>query len=190
MVLDACVLSEAAVSDLILRLADEPNLLMPRWTHEIWNETLRTWVEKLGWDERIALSRLGAAIDCFPEAMIEGFEHLIEKCENHPKDRHVLAAAIHSRTDVIVTFNVRDFKPEHLRPWGIVAVHPADYLQLLFDHDRATATTVLEAMAAKTRRTLPEIVARLAWHVEPFSAYVAAELGFELPILSPRQWMR
>lgn len=47
--LDANVLAEEAVSDLFLRLAEEPRLLIPRWTETIWDETLRTLIHKLGW---------------------------------------------------------------------------------------------------------------------------------------------
>jgi len=33
---------------------------------------------------------------------------------NDPKDRHVLAAAVHGEVPIIVTFNLRHFKREHL----------------------------------------------------------------------------
>lgn len=160
------------------------------WSEEIWAETRRTWVEKFGWSSELADSRISAAEGFFPEAMIQGFEHIIPKCENHPKDRHVLAAAIHSGTKTIVTFNIRDFKPEALETWGIRAVHPADYLKVLFDHDRAAVTNALHGMAIKANRTVPEILARLAWSVRPFSAYVSAVFGSDLPEIAPYDWRR
>lgn len=189
-VLDACVLTEAAVSDLFLRLSEAPRLLSPKWTETIWNEVRRTWVDKLNWDESLAEARLQAAQGFFPEAMISGFEHIIPKCENHPKDRHVLAAAIHSNTQTIVTFNVKDFKPEALAQWGITATHPADYLKVLFDHDQAAVTNALHRMALKAQRTVPEILGRLAWYVKPFSEYVSAEFASDLPEISPHAWHR
>ncbi len=189
-VLDACVLAEAAVSDLFLRLSEEPRLLLPRWTEAIWDEALRTWVERCGWSVELAESRVRAATGFFPEAMIEGFEHLIPHCLNHPKDRHVLAAAIHSKTEIIVTFNAKDFKPAALEPWGINAVHPAEYLRVLFDHDQAAVANALNSMASKAVRTVPELLGRLAWYVRPFSEYVAKEFAMELPNISPRDWRR
>jgi hypothetical protein len=39
-------------------------------------------------------------------------------------DRHVLAAALACVADSIVTFNTRDFPPDVLRPFGVVAVTP------------------------------------------------------------------
>ncbi len=189
-VLDASVLAEAAVSDLFLRLSEEPRLLLPRWTENIWEETRRTFVEKLGWPEGVADSRIKAAHETFPEAMVTGYEHLTEQCQNHPDDRHILAAAIHSSTETIVTFNVKDFKAEALGPWGINAAHPADYLKVLYDHDPAAVTNALHAMAAKAKRTVPEMLGRLAWYAASFSEYVANAQSLDLPIIKPVEWRR
>jgi predicted nucleic acid-binding protein len=38
-----------------------------------------------------------------------------------PADRHVLAAAIRGRADVIVTMNLKDFPAGTLAPYGIEA---------------------------------------------------------------------
>jgi len=187
-VLDACVLAEAAVSDLFLRLSEEPRLLLPRWTEEIWSETRRTWIEKLGWNPELADARIKAAITFFPDAMVAGYEVLVPACANHPKDRHVLAAAIHSGTEIIVTFNVKDFKAEALAPWGISAAHPSDYLKVLFDHDQAAVTNALHSMARKSNRSLAEMLARLAWYVRPFSDYVSAALALETIEIEPGAW--
>jgi hypothetical protein len=112
--------------------------------------------------------------------MIEGFEHIIPKCENHPKDRHVLAAAIHSKTETIVTFNVKDFKSEALAPWGITASHPADYLKVLFEHDKAAVFKQnLHSMASKAQSTVPEILGRLAWYVAGASCFAQLQYFWE-----------
>jgi hypothetical protein len=101
---------------------------LPRWTEEIWSETRRTWIDKLGWPPELAEERISAPTGYFPDAMVSGHGSLIASCKNHPKDRHVLAAAILSKTETIATFNVEDFKLDALEPWGVVAVQPADYL--------------------------------------------------------------
>ncbi len=186
--LDANVLAEAAISDLFLRLAEEPRLLLPRWTPEIWAETRRTWVERLGWPEEIADRRIAAAVETFPEAMVLGYEPFLALCENHPKDRHVLAAAISSKIETIVTFNVKDFGALALQPHGVSAAHPADYLKVLYDHDPVVVMSVLHAMAGKARRTVPELLARLAWHASPFSRHVAQAESLVLLEISPSQW--
>lgn len=44
------------------------------------------------------------------EALVESYESLIETLVlPDPNDRHGLAAAIHAKVDLIVTFNLRDF---------------------------------------------------------------------------------
>jgi len=45
----------------------------------------------------------------FPDAMVTGYESLVDAMTNHPKDRHVLAAAVRANAEVIVTFNLSDF---------------------------------------------------------------------------------
>lgn len=62
-------------------------------------------------------------------AVITGYDHL-GKGLHLPDlgDRHVVAAAVHGRVDVIVTQNLRDFPREVLGPLGLQAVHPDDFL--------------------------------------------------------------
>jgi hypothetical protein len=59
------------------------------------------------------------------DALVTGYEDLIPGLHlPDPNDRHVLAAAIRGRADVIVTLNIRDFPGHVLAPYGIVAQHP------------------------------------------------------------------
>jgi len=130
--LDACVIANFPVCDLYLRLAESPRLLIPKWSEEILIEVHRTHVEKLQWPEELADSFQSAVREAFPEAMITGYEELILLMKNEEKDRHVLAAAVREKLDLIITFNLKDFKDEHLHPWNLKAVHPQDYLLSLY----------------------------------------------------------
>jgi predicted nucleic acid-binding protein len=47
---------------------------------------------------------------------VEGYEPLIEVMTNDPGDRHVLAAAVRSHSDLIVTYNRRHFPAASVRP--------------------------------------------------------------------------
>ena len=68
------------------------------------------------------------------DGLVIGFEGLIDALElPDPGDRHVLAAAIHSRADVIVTDNLPHFPPEQLSRYGIEAQHPDEFLTHLID---------------------------------------------------------
>jgi hypothetical protein len=133
-VLDACVLANYAVTDVFLTFAEEPRLLLPRWSETILDKTRRAHVE-IGWPENLIESFQETLRTHFPEAIITGHEYLIEQCRNEQNDRHALACAIHAKAEVIVTFNLRDFPEEALQPWSITAMHPQDQLLLLYGLD-------------------------------------------------------
>jgi predicted nucleic acid-binding protein len=189
-VLDANILAESAISDLFLRLSEEPGLVNPRWTEDIWEEARRTMLSKLGWTEETADSRIAAAQATFPEAMVTDYEGFVEKCTNDPKDRHVLAAAIRANVETIVTMNVKHFKAADLAPWGVTAVHPGDFLRVLYDLDEGVVVSVLRRMAAIRKKTFVEMLTRLNAGVPAFTAHVASELGLEVPAYSPQVWKR
>jgi predicted nucleic acid-binding protein len=51
------------------------------------------------------------------DCLVTGFEPLISALRlPDPDDRHVLAAAIVGRADLILTFNLKDFPSESLAP--------------------------------------------------------------------------
>jgi hypothetical protein len=65
---------------------------------------------------------------------LSGYESLIEGLQlPDPNDRHVLAAAIRGRADVIVTMNLKDFPADVLAPFGIEAQHPDEFVLHLLD---------------------------------------------------------
>jgi hypothetical protein len=63
------------------------------------------------------------------DALVAGYEPLIEALVlPDPGDRHVLAAPVVCKASCIVTFNVADFPPDRVAPYGLHAVHPDDFL--------------------------------------------------------------
>jgi hypothetical protein len=63
------------------------------------------------------------------DALVTGYETLIPSLRlPDDNDRHVLAAAIVGRCDVIVTANLKDFPEAALAPFGIEAQHPDEFL--------------------------------------------------------------
>lgn len=186
--LDACVLAEASVADLYLRLSEEPRLLLPKWTSKIWDEVDRTCLEKLGWNPQVVRERRRVATTFFEEAMVTGYEHLEKVCENHEGDRHVLAAAIHERIETIVTTNLRHYPAETLDPWGVTAIHPGNYLITLFEHDRGIVVDKLYRLANDRKKPVDVALGRLAWTVPSFSQHVGEALGMSIPTVTPTQW--
>ena len=86
---------------------------------------------------------------------------------NHPKDRHVLAAAVAAGADSIITCNLRDFRREACQPHGVVAEHPDDVLLDMWSREYDVLTRVLAEQTASTgrrgaRMTVDEILDYLA----------------------------
>jgi hypothetical protein len=70
------------------------------------------------------------------DALVSGYEQVVDQLTlPDPDDRHVLAAAIHGRANVIVTVNLRDFPADLLAAYGIEAWHPDKLIRGLL-HDR------------------------------------------------------
>jgi hypothetical protein len=68
------------------------------------------------------------------DALVTGYEDLIEDLRlPDPDDRHVLAAAIRGRADLIVTTNLRDFPANVLGQFGIEPQHPDEFVLSLLD---------------------------------------------------------
>jgi hypothetical protein len=54
-----------------------------------------------------------------------------------PDDRHVLAAAIKCKADLIVTYNLSDFPSGYLATWTVEAQHPDEFIVHLLGLDEA-----------------------------------------------------
>jgi hypothetical protein len=96
----------------------------------------------------------------FLDAWIEG---------NESKDRHVLAAAVHSITPVIVTFNLRHFREEHLLPWGISAVHTDRFPVSLLAQEPGLIREKVLQQAEDRHRSLTQLAEILRTTVPEFA---------------------
>jgi len=124
-----------------------------------------------------AASFLACLDPAFRDARVVNYESLIEQCTNAAGDRHVLAAAIKAQVSRIITFNLRDFPDEALAPWGIVAVHPQDYLLELYAKDSGAVRDALEAQAQKQEVEVAARLAIMGEHVPEFAAKLLVELA-------------
>lgn len=180
-VLDACVLVNAAIRDTLLRLAEPPHLYLPRWSNDIWVETKRTLEQKLGVTPQKAQHLEDELRNHFEDAWVEGYEPLIPAMKNHPNDRHVLAAAVKTGAQTIVTFNLKDFSKEALAPWDVQAQSPDSFLvdQYHLDHqiviDKLMQQSELHSggidrLLSIHHRTVPEFVELVRVHLSTDSA--------------------
>jgi len=175
--MDACVLANYGVCDLYLRLAEKPRLLLPKWTDQILDEVYRTHTQKLGWKKELADSFQEAVREAFPEAMITGYEDLIPLMTNDDKDRHVVAAAVREKLDMIITFNLKDFGDEHLEKWDIKAVHPQDYLLILYSMRPVLFMSKLSRIAQKRDEDLETVVMNFGNSLPLFAERVLDDMG-------------
>lgn len=176
-VLDACVLIPAALRDTLLRAA-MMGLYTVCWSASILKEVDRN-LRKLGLSAEQAQSLLTRMKAAFPDAAVVGYDALIDALKNNPKDRHVLAAAIAGRAEVIVTSNLRHFNKEALAPLEIQAVSPDDFLMSLFTQNpRLLVQVVIEQAAAlkSPPMTAREVLDQIAVQAPIFAQHVRQSL--------------
>jgi predicted nucleic acid-binding protein len=162
---DANVLAGNSQRDLLVRVAQH-GLVQAKWTDRILDEAVAA-VQKSRPDiPAEKLSRLRELmISAVPDAVVTGHEPLIEGLSlRDPEDRHVLAAAIKSGAQVIVTSD-KDFTAEDLAPWNIEAKRPDDFILDQIDiNDKIVWACVQEI--ANSRRQHPETVADVLGQLE------------------------
>lgn len=145
--LDANVLHQYPLTSLLLELA-EARLYRPAWSADIhaeWQRSVRA--ARPGTDPAL-LERRRAAMDAaVPDARVSGYAPLVGALTlPDPDDRHVLAAAIRAKAQVIVTFNEADFPPATLAGFDLVAQHPDVFLRHLIDLAPAVVRARVELM--------------------------------------------
>ncbi|MEM1361560.1 MAG: PIN domain-containing protein [Pseudomonadota bacterium] len=152
--IDACVLYPTLLRQITLNLADA-GLFTPLWSAQILEEwrraALRTHPEQAEMiAAEIALTRTewpNAEID-FPETAEESLSLPDEN------DRHVLAAAISGKSDVILTLNVRDFPASTLARHGMRAEHPDPFILACFHENEPRVTKAVAPALNQARRAI------------------------------------
>jgi hypothetical protein len=159
-VVDANVLFPLTLRDTVLRAA-AADFYQLRWSAEILDEMERNLVST-GTVSADNAGRLRATMEkYFPEAQVTGYQSLIAAMGNHPKDRHVAAAAVKAGAQVIVTANLKDFT---FLPDGIEAQSPDEFLCSLFDLNPPDFVEMLREQAAdlvKPPVTFDDVLLRL-----------------------------
>lgn len=131
-----------------------------------------------------ARRRVGMMRDAFgAEALVDEFDDLIDEMGCHPKDRHVLAAAVRGGADTVVTFNLKDFPDEAAAPHGIEILHPDSFLIGLLGGHAETVVSTLERETAAFQhppQTVTEFLVGLTATV-PMFANLAADALVDPP---------
>lgn len=148
---DACVLHSPALRDLFLRVA-EAGLCRARWSEEILEECFQSILRRRpDLVEAKLLRTRGFLRTAIPDCMVAeaDYKPLIDVLTlPDAKDRHVLAAAICSGAQEILTANLRDFPQTVLARYNIEARHPDDFLlRLLTVQEGAVIQLIKEQQA-------------------------------------------
>lgn len=161
--LDACVLYPANLRDILLSFAAK-GIYQIRWSPDVLEEVERNVGEraKAATPEvaRSGASYLRQTMErAFPDAMVDkaSYAALIPALTNEEKDRHVLAAAILGRADVLVTSNGKHFPPASVSPFDIEVQDPDSFLVYQFDLAKDEVIEVLEQLAQERRPPLSPV---------------------------------
>jgi predicted nucleic acid-binding protein len=175
-VLDANVLFPFRKRDVLLRFY-HAGLFRARWSHQILDEWTRNLLAQKPSLKQSIDAQLAKMAETFPEALVTGYERLINALElPDPDDRHVLAAAIKCGAQHIVTENLSDFPEAVLSDFSVEAIGADEFLARTFDLYQVEALEVLKVMRKAyknppfgpseflldlTARGLPKLASRL-----------------------------
>jgi len=145
-VLDACVLYPNVLRDLLMWLG-KSRLYQPKWTATIHDEWQRNLHKNRPDISREKLKHIEMLMNkALPDALVTGFEPLIASVSlPDVDDRHVVAAAIRCKAEVIVTFNLQDFPLLNMADFNIEAMHPDAFISDLLDLNQAQVLKAVHA---------------------------------------------
>jgi predicted nucleic acid-binding protein len=159
-ILDTCVLAPMPLCDTLLRLAEEPAFYLPFWSEATLTELQNVMITR-GYTPQQAERRRKALEEAFPEALVSD-SGLHPNLPCHPKDYHVLEAAIVSGADGIVTENLRDFQVQDIEQrFGIEIVKSDQFLVNQFDLNPDCVVEKLNAQATAISDSVQNLLTRL-----------------------------
>lgn len=159
--IDACTLVSVWRRNLLLTLA-EAEFFRVRWSEKVLEETERAITRLM--DERgIVDSKTRAAQSvasmraAFPEALVEDFSLFEATTYGLPdrNDEHVLAAAIKTQAQALVTENLSDFPASVLSPLAIEARSADDFIADTIALEEGRAVAAINRMRLRLKR--PEL---------------------------------
>lgn len=151
--LDASVLYPAPLRDLLLELA-VADLYRAKWSNAVHDEWINALLRTRDDLTRERLERTRDLMNTHVrDALVAEFEDLVDVLElPDPGDRHVLAAAIKGRADLIVISNLKDFPPAAIAHWGLEAQHPDEFLMHQFHLSQPVFLEALKTVRLRLRK--------------------------------------
>ncbi len=160
---DACTLVSAPKRDLLLTLA-EAEFFRVRWSQRILDETERAlegiFVER-GFDDAGTRASRSVEVMCtaFPEGLVPDSGHTASMIFGLPDagDEHVLAAAVQTQAQAIVTENIRHFPDEVLQPLHLEARTADEFIADTIALDEGKAIAAIRILRERLKK--PELTA-------------------------------
>lgn len=144
-VLDTNVIYPIIIRDIMFWFAHY-DLYTPKWSENIFDEWRKVMREK-GVSEEEANKRIDKANSAFPDALVQNYKSLVNHLELPDKDdRHVLAAAIKTNANLIVTNNLKDFPKAYLQSFGLNAKTADDFLTDIIDLNQEQTIAAFKEM--------------------------------------------
>lgn len=148
--MDTNVIYPIDIRDLLFWFASY-DLYTPKWSNHIFSEWENVMKRKGIPNEEI-IKRISIAQQAFPDALVENYESLVNSLKlPDEKDRHVLAAAIKTNANVIVTNNIKDFPNDYLSSFGLTAKTADDFLTDIIDLNNRLAVEAFRALVLNRR---------------------------------------
>ena len=130
----------------------EAGVNQPVSSTEILDELHRNLL-RYGLAERAVQHRIEQMTTYFPGSTVENYGQLTDAMTNHPKDKHVLAAAVRGGAELIVTENTADFPAESSKQYDIDIVTQDCFLLDQLDLAPQRIRAALERQVSRYKRT-------------------------------------
>ncbi len=106
------------------------DLYQAKWTEDIHKEWIRSLLKNRPDLTKERLEKIKEKMDMHVrDCLVHEYNELIENIVlPDSNDRHVLAAAIRAKAQIIITFNLSDFPSRVTKKYGVEAKHPDKFL--------------------------------------------------------------
>ena len=149
---DACVLHSACCRDILIQCDIDGHFRL-RWTKLILAETQHSILRRRPDLNSTQIRRTFKLMNrACPDAL------QISDKQPHPRlnlpdpnDNHILAAAINTNSEIILTFNLKDFPSGILNQYKIKAQHPDDWLNKFYQSKPSDLLSSLEKCRTRLR---------------------------------------
>jgi hypothetical protein len=151
-VFDACVLAPASLRDLLVELSGA-RIFRGKWSNDIHREWMAAARKVNPGIDPAKLERTKALMNDFVlDSVVDGYQSLVAALNlPDPNDRHVLAAAIVCGADLIVTTNIKHFPVEVLEQYGMLPLHPDQFVQDILDLSEQTVLSCVKRIRERLK---------------------------------------